>query len=317
MTLIMSLANKDQVIILGDRRISANRKALDDDYNKMAIVKCKEGRFAVGFTGIASFRKFNTSDWLYQSIYDLFRPDYSLVNTLNRLQVKATQDFQTMTELRLLSKEAKRLSVLFSGYVYTYPPSMFLSILTNFDDVINKCWFHKAQDTFEAFSFREPENNNDNFTNFHMIGNINAIFDSEIEILGQMLKDLKPRDAIINKAVEIVRQAADRPSSQNSIGKHFSVVVIPKEKKEPITVKYFSNNVKLEIHTPKAIWAFSEDSHVIAPSIIIANEPGTPVEDLFSVPQVAKNQPCPCGSGKRYKSCHGNKKLHTWTVTIP
>ena len=30
------------------------------------------------------------------------------------------------------------------------------------------------------------------------------------------------------------------------------------------------------------------------------------IDDQEDVPQVARNAPCPCGSGKKYKHCHGS-----------
>ncbi|MEY3125388.1 MAG: hypothetical protein RLZZ573_1908, partial [Pseudomonadota bacterium] len=32
---------------------------------------------------------------------------------------------------------------------------------------------------------------------------------------------------------------------------------------------------------------------------------GTPVQNSADVPRVGRNEPCPCGSGKKYKHCHG------------
>ena len=29
------------------------------------------------------------------------------------------------------------------------------------------------------------------------------------------------------------------------------------------------------------------------------------VSEVAGVPKVGRNQPCPCGSGKKYKTCHG------------
>ena len=37
-------------------------------------------------------------------------------------------------------------------------------------------------------------------------------------------------------------------------------------------------------------------------SVSVDNEPGVPAGD---VPKVGRNDPCPCGSGKKYKQCHG------------
>jgi preprotein translocase subunit SecA len=30
---------------------------------------------------------------------------------------------------------------------------------------------------------------------------------------------------------------------------------------------------------------------------------------IVSGPKVGRNDPCPCGSGKKYKACHGKEEL--------
>jgi len=37
-------------------------------------------------------------------------------------------------------------------------------------------------------------------------------------------------------------------------------------------------------------------------SVIQERDPATAVAE---VPRVGRNDPCPCGSGKKYKNCHG------------
>lgn len=315
MTLIMSLANKEQIILLGDRRISRNRMALDDEYNKMCVLKCREGRFAIGFCGLATSGRYSTNKWLYQSAYDLFPPEYSLEKTFHKLKDKATRDYQQLYDIRNLPKKEKCLSVLIAGYVSSDPPTILNGVLTNYADLPNNRYYYEAQDTFELFSFQQKDNDTE-FSDFFMIGNILTIGDSEIELLKQMLKDLKPVDALLYKALEIIREAAKRPVAGNTIGDSLSAVIIPRNSSEPIYLKYFSNTAKAEIHLPLAISTYNDNHHIFVPPGVIANAPGTPVEELFSVPRVAKNQPCPCRSGKRYKSCHGNKKLHTWKITL-
>jgi preprotein translocase subunit SecA len=29
------------------------------------------------------------------------------------------------------------------------------------------------------------------------------------------------------------------------------------------------------------------------------------IDEEVKVPRVGRNEPCPCGSGKKYKNCHG------------
>jgi preprotein translocase subunit SecA len=45
---------------------------------------------------------------------------------------------------------------------------------------------------------------------------------------------------------------------------------------------------------------FANSSASGNPVIIKANTPSTP-----STPEAGRNDPCPCGSGKKYKKCHG------------
>ena len=35
------------------------------------------------------------------------------------------------------------------------------------------------------------------------------------------------------------------------------------------------------------------------------NRPQQPRQPLKAQPKVGRNDPCPCGSGKKYKNCHG------------
>ncbi|MDE5551692.1 MAG: SEC-C domain-containing protein, partial [Muribaculaceae bacterium] len=35
------------------------------------------------------------------------------------------------------------------------------------------------------------------------------------------------------------------------------------------------------------------------------NRPAGPVQPAKAQPKIGRNDPCPCGSGKKYKNCHG------------
>jgi tetratricopeptide (TPR) repeat protein len=45
-----------------------------------------------------------------------------------------------------------------------------------------------------------------------------------------------------------------------------------------------------------------EDESVIPPL-----HPAHPSQEARPIPRVGRNQPCPCGSGKKYKHCHGRR----------
>ena len=53
MTFILGLANQQQVILISDRRLSANRQIVEDEANKAATFNLQDARLAVAFTGLA------------------------------------------------------------------------------------------------------------------------------------------------------------------------------------------------------------------------------------------------------------------------
>ena len=66
MTLILGLANQQQVILISDRRLSCNGKVVEDESNKAATFNLQDARLAVAFTGLASAGTFSaicTQGW--------------------------------------------------------------------------------------------------------------------------------------------------------------------------------------------------------------------------------------------------------------
>jgi hypothetical protein len=50
------------------------------------------------------------------------------------------------------------------------------------------------------------------------------------------------------------------------------------------------------------------ESPIIKPGLLLNAVPKTKEARSWIVPKVKMNQPCPCGSGKKYKACHGDPK---------
>jgi hypothetical protein len=53
---------------------------------------------------------------------------------------------------------------------------------------------------------------------------------------------------------------------------------------------------------------WEEDEYEEPPSFPQWRRRGGEVQKSTDVPVVGRNDPCPCGSGKKYKYCHGKKK---------
>lgn len=155
MTLILSIGNTDQVIQISDRRLSMSQKVITDDSNKATVLVCRNGRFAVGYTGIALSRHktFRTQEWLINSFMDCASPDYAIYELSERFKKKASYDFKHIPFLKGLSPSAKRLSVMLSGYLtHRSRPLIANIIVTNFQDFSQVRTIPKRRMNFGRFT---------------------------------------------------------------------------------------------------------------------------------------------------------------------
>lgn len=141
----------------------------------------------------------------------------------------------------------------------------------------------------------------DEFAYVERIGAWPALGETEVAPIRRLVKERRPPAAAVGKAVEVLRRAADHPSCRGSVGKDLLSVVLPADRDcdpssvfHPVAaseVTYFPNVV--DARRGGGIATYGMEFRV--------ESGGTPV----AVPKVGRNQPCRCGSGKKYKHCHG------------
>jgi hypothetical protein len=126
--------------------------------------------------------------------------------------------------------------------------------------------------------------------------------------LGALLTARKPARAMIGRAIKTIRRIADRKSARGLIGKQLNSIVVPPRLDQSFQVQYHS-----AVNTNRMYWPAMIDARLgmrgwIDMSIedIDARDPRN-----WIVPQVRRDYPCPCKSGKRYKACHGRHTTHT------
>src|SRR6185503_2220130 len=138
MTFIFALGNREQFIQISDRRLSWDGVPKDEEFNKAGVLLCKDARHIFGFAGLAETKGFSTRRWLLDSLFDCSAPDYQVNQMMNRLKLRASNDFKSLPSLRDLEPRRKRLSVMFSGYNhYKNPPMAATGILTNYQDFVS------------------------------------------------------------------------------------------------------------------------------------------------------------------------------------
>lgn len=308
MTLILALGNREQVIQVSDRRVTVNCKLQDDESNKCGVINCKGGRLAYGFTGLAKVSGFETRKWLLDALLDSGPPDYSALGITNRLTDRATRDFQNTPEIRALHPGQKRLSILISGYLYyRTPPNLVYALVTNYVE-LNGVGSTDAWDHFKCHYWSERSPFQENITLVQRVGFWPAMKDSDVAVLRDFLERKLPVEAILGKALEVIRVAADRPEAMGTIGKQLTSIVLPSNSSLRWTGTYHSEELAPKVYLPDAIVLESDQRRKYMRDVFIESiNPNTSLLPM-GTSKISKNSPCPCGSGKKFRKCHGRHK---------
>jgi hypothetical protein len=318
MTFILSLGNREQFIQISDRRLSWDGKLVDDESKKAGILLCKDARHIFGFTGLAKYEAFDTRRWLLNALYECCPPDYRINGIMSRLKERATRDFQNLPVLKKLPPRRKRLSIMFSGYNYDVsPPVGVVGILTNFQNFDTGADDTEAWDNFESLYGVERRPLAEEFVSIQRVGNWAAMTDDDENELRELLRKLKPYQAIADKAVALIREMADRPKARGTIGKQLSVVVIQRGITDHVLSRYYSTTAGPKMYAADEVVGISDTRRraVADREVWIESSAGP---ETWAIPKVRGNAPCPCNkSGKRYKHCCGRPNRRRRAAKTP
>jgi hypothetical protein len=145
MTLILAIANRDQAILVSDRRLTSNGLLRDDDSNKAGVLLCRDARVAFGFTGLARSGLFETTRWLAEALTGSAAPEHQIFSLVQRLAERAKQDISKLA----IARVNKRLTIVLVGYSYSFdPPRALLYRISNFELGPNDTPLPEASDDF-------------------------------------------------------------------------------------------------------------------------------------------------------------------------
>ncbi len=275
MTLILSLGNSDQVVQVSDRRLSANGKIIDDDSNKATCLVCQNGRFAVGYTGLATYGSFKTQDWLLETLFACASPDYAIYETIERFASRASQDFKQIPSLKNLPAVYKRLSIMLTGYLtHRHRPLIGNLVVTNFQDYAAGYDYPEAKDEFWIASELEEDEISPDITLVQRIGAWQAMMPEDENIIRELLRHRTPQGILLDKVARLVRQIADRPSAAGVIGKNLIATIVPSDINSPCVSIVKQNEAK-------DIIAFADNLILLGPEdSIVAKEAKVIIKDL-------------------------------------
>lgn len=297
MTFVLSLGNADQIIQASDRRLTLNGKVVDDFSNKAGHAVCDDASFLYSFTGIARVGDHHiTSRWLSEALYDAAQHGHNIQQITARFAQDADRFFQSSTFLTNLHPSDRRLTVMFTGY--TADNFIFNCLISNFQDFVNGIDHPEAQREFSYHAEKSIKSTTENPTCIQAIGQFGALIETDVAELREMLDRRKSSEALLQKAIAVIRKIADRPRANGTVGKKVSTIRISHS--DPLTpVTGYSSDVAEKV----LFLADQVNLRTGAPKILIADAQISAAVPII-IPRVHRNAPCPCRSGKKYRDCH-------------
>jgi hypothetical protein len=299
------MLNPQQVVLVSDRLLSCNGVPVNEESNKTFLFTCRNARLAIGYTGVAELGKFVTREWLPVALMESASPDFLMAPTIERFKDRATRDLKN---LRAKKPSDKHLSIVLAGYCYDEePPRIYCWLVSNFEGC---CDQHRplgsSSDQFMAFYHRDKRPAESDVCLLLPVGVAKAVIRQNLESLHSLLHDNKPAEALVGKGIEVIRATAQSVRGKGRIGEQCNSIVLPSNPEiEPIA-EYHSAKIATRRYLPGVINACGDDSGVFALNEgWVEGRTADEQPTIMSVPKVGRNQPCPCGNGKKYKKCHG------------
>jgi hypothetical protein len=297
-----------------DRRLSNSGAVVTDQSNKATVLSLANGRFAVGFTGLARVGSFEFQSWLVDMLYKSAPPEYGVMETAERLLEELDFLFKNRRQINRLASFQKRLTVMLSGYLYVSGKAYIGTIwLTNFQDFVQGIDHPEAADTFSIAHELEPEDSPLAFSYIQRVGAWDAMTDEDERILRNVLESSPSERTLLDAGINIVRRIAKHPRSGNSVGKNVAAVVIPKDPNRGVSTLIRLGGGRDDVLFVDTVQAMGTPTGL--PNLIsvkdIKLEVSNPVAGKPAFQAVlGPNDPCSCKSGQRFKHCCGrNQRL--------
>ncbi|MCL9684393.1 YecA family protein [Legionella maioricensis] len=308
MTLILTAGTNNYVIQISDRKITAKGKFISDKTNKSLILLCDDGRFIVGFTGLAQFPSskeinpitkkagFYMQDWLINTLHDIGQQENAIFSIAEQLKNKLSVLYENPSFSR------QRLTVVFSGFIDNVSPSLWGSLfISNFQRGYQGECINEAEE-FQIFQVCSNKEVGSRFvTSF---GDTQHIKPNDIEFLSDLVGNKDINMSIIKDGIE-KRFRAIAHRSNRTIGENLNLVFLYNDPHSEPTVEFSGAD-----SSKKAPYSSIIDLRQKKAPFTIAHPTISLTEGEFpkKIFQVNRNKPCPCRSGLKYKRCHGQKK---------
>lgn len=292
MTLILATICPDYGVLVVDRRYTPMASGADDERNKIVTVAGDNGRVAVAFTGLARVTGiFQTGDWLVNALYESLNPHGDIGRMIEDLRGRADVAFE------MLPPHARKEPLSFVGVGFSYtkdPPLPLFFVVTNDRRQAIVDW---GEFEGRRFGLSLGTNGSRRYEDTFMLayGSTQAVDTDELVAIQDLARQAKPPEAVKNKAAELIQTAARRVAAAGTIGLQCGAAIVPVDPGSSIRTDYIVGANSSTSYMP---------AHVMTHGAVKDGRMWSEDRSPVVVPKVGRNQPCPCGSGMKYKRCH-------------
>jgi hypothetical protein len=183
------------------------------------------------------------------------------------------------------------------------PPRCYYWLVSNFEG-----FDHDGAEPLDEFRtrwWRDRRPSEEPYSLIFTAGVQTPVSQTDADSLRTLLQENRPSSALVGKGVEVLRAIAKSPLSKKLVGQQCTSIVLPSSPDAEGSLEYHSGTLRTKLFAPSIIEARGGHSAFVidSPEVEILDSSGRPL--VLSVPKVGPNQPCPCGSGKKYKKCCG------------
>ena len=298
MTLVLIGINRRHAVQISDRRLVSNGAVVEEEHEKGLLLLAPDARFVVSFTGLARLGRFEMRQWLLEALAEIgshYRdPTHLIESFTDNLNCK----FDSLQGLlRRIPEHMRLLQVGFVGYfdAAESPIGLWAKVTNQRADAsIGRFEAQCGQENPEAAGLAMALG----------LGCTGATTDEDFRQMQTALIDDLPAHALRSIMTRIITKAADGPRANGMIGKQLDYIHLPARRTEPCTSGQETAVAKAAVDMPRTIYIGTGGS-IALEELSLSREPGGMPA---IVPRVRRNQPCPCGSGQRYRECHGALK---------
>lgn len=308
MTLALSIQGPSYTIVLADQRLTEAGIPVTEHSNKLLAVHTRDGRFGVAYAGLAysQDRTFVTRDWILKSAVRAAAGDPTYLGIPSGLAREAATTFGSHPAIMPMSSRQQRLTILIAGVTNERPPISRLALISNFQDFETRIDSPEAWKEFRIMRWKVADPTSQTSICVQRIGAWQALRERRAIRIEAALKNQKPAKTVAEMAAGLLREASSEREGQ-TIGMQVSGIIIPHDETREIEL-WFNTSIPTD--------------EAFVPDFINAAQPGRPVYGRFTklakvrekeaaspawIPRVRRKERCPCGSGKRYGACHGQR----------